>query len=129
MPENLRKIISSERAPAAVGPYSQAVRSGDLLFISGQIGLVPASKEMRVGFENQAGQVLSNLQALCEAAGTELQQAVKLTVYLTDLAQFPVVNAMMAELFPEQPPARATVEVSGLPLDALVEMDAIVAIP
>ena len=122
----MRKTLSTDRAPAAVGPYSQAVISGNLLFVSGQIGLNPADGKMAEGFDAQARQVIANLQAVCEAADTSLDRAVKLTVYLTDLSRFPALNELMAGAFPADPPARATVEVSALPLDALVEMDAVV---
>ena len=124
----MREVIHTDEAPAAVGPYSQAIRSDHYLFLSGQIGLHPGTGELAEGFEAQAEQVLDNLQAVCAAAGTALGQAVKLTVYLTDLGDFAAFNAMMAERFSEAPPARATVQVAALPLGAVVEMDAIIAL-
>jgi 2-iminobutanoate/2-iminopropanoate deaminase len=123
-----RKIVSSEHAPAAIGPYSHAVRAGGLLFCSGQIPLDPASGELvgaRAG--DQARRCLENLEAVCRAAGTSLAQAVRVTIYMTDLGAFAEVNDVYASFFGEDPPARVTVGVSGLPRGALVELDAVVA--
>lgn len=119
--------IHSTDAPEPVGPYSQAVRSGDLLFLSGQIPLDPKSGELVTGeIEDQAHQVLRNLTAVLEAAGSSLARVVKTTVYLTDLSLFPRVNAVYAEYFSSEPaPARATVQVAALPLGCEVEIDAI----
>ena len=119
--------IRSERAPDPVGPYSQAVASGDLLFLSGQIPLDPASGELVAGeIEDQTHRVLANLSAVLEAGGSSLGQVVKTTVYLTDLSLFPRMNAVYAEYFSGDPaPARATVQVAALPLGSKVEIDAI----
>jgi 2-iminobutanoate/2-iminopropanoate deaminase len=120
--------VQSDAAPAAIGPYSQAIRAGSLVFLSGQIPLDPASMEI-VGadIEAQAHQVFRNLAAVAEAAGGSLDDAVKLTIYLTDLGQFAQVNEIMAGYFEEPYPARATIEVSGLPKGVAVEVDAILA--
>ena len=124
-----KQTISTEAAPAAIGTYSQAVRVGDLVFLSGQVALDPATMELVDGdFEAQARQMFDNLRAVCEAAGGELDQIVKLTVYLTDLANFAAVNAVMEEYFQPPFPARAAVGVAALPKDAAVEADAILAL-
>lgn len=121
-----RSIIRAEHAPAAVGPYSQAVRIGDTLFCSGQIPLVPATGELVArDFRRQACQVLANLEAVLDAAGMGFENVVKVTVYLTDLANFPLLNELYAERFREPFPARVTVGVASLPKGALVEIDAI----
>lgn len=121
-----RTVIRSQAAPAALGPYSQALKvdGGRTLYCSGQVGLDPASGELvHGGFEAQARQVLANLKAVVEEAGMGLSDAVKLTVYVVDLADFPRLNAIFAETFTEPYPARATVEVAALPKGALVEID------
>lgn len=120
-----KSAISTPKAPAAIGTYSQAVRTGDTVYVSGQIGLEPASGQLQGGFEAQAEQVFKNLAAIAEAAGGSLADAVKLTIYLTDLANFPKVNEIMAKYCPEPFPARAAVGVSALPKGAVVEADAI----
>lgn len=122
-----REEIRTEGAPAPVGPYSQAIRSGELVFASGQIPLDPATGEKVEGeIEDEARQVLANLRAVLEAAGSGMDQVVKATVYLTDLTLFPRVNAVYAEAFDVDPaPARVTVGVAALPLGAQVEIDAI----
>ena len=121
-----RETISSTDAPAAVGPYSQALRAGDLVFCSGQIPLDPATGNLVSGtFREQAARVLDNLGAVLHAAGASFADVVRTTVYLTDLADFPVLNEVYAERFGEPFPARATVGVSALPKGARVEMDAI----
>ena len=119
--------IRTEAVPAPVGPYSQAIRAGDLLFASGQIPLDPTTGKIVVGeIEDETRQVLANLAAVLEAAGSGLDRVVKATVYLTDLSLFPRVNAVYAEAFASEPaPARVTVGVSALPLGAQVEIDAI----
>jgi len=124
-----RKTINAEQAPAAVGPYSHAVQANGLLFCSGQIPLEPASGEI-VGDTpaEQARRCLENLQLVCEAAGAKLEDAVRCTVYMTDLAAFAEVNEVYAEFFPSEPPARAAVGVAALPKGAQVEIDAIVAV-
>jgi len=122
-----RQEVRTDEAPAPVGPYSQAIRAGDLVYASGQIPLDPASGEKVEGeIEDEARQVLANLKAVLEAAGSGMDRVVKATVYLTDLSLFPRVNAVYAEAFDVDPaPARVTVGVSALPLGALVEIDAI----
>jgi reactive intermediate/imine deaminase len=125
----MKKTISTDRAPAAIGTYSQAVEHNGLLYISGQIPLVPTTMEL-VGpdINQQVNQVFDNLSAIAEAAGTTLNEAVKLTVYLTDLGHFSSVNEVMAQQLAQPYPARVALEVSALPRSALVEIDAIVAI-
>ncbi|RLB65587.1 MAG: RidA family protein [Deltaproteobacteria bacterium] len=119
--------ISTDRAPAAIGPYSQAVRAGNLLFCSGQIALEPGGSGELVsgGIEAQTRQVLDNLQAVLSAAGANWNDVVKTTIYLRDLNDFQKVNAIYADRFEAIPPARATVEASGLPKGAVVEIDAL----
>jgi 2-iminobutanoate/2-iminopropanoate deaminase len=122
----MRETVKTGKAPAAIGPYSQAVRSGGFLFCSGQIPLDPATgKIVEGGIEAQAERVLRNLEAVISAGGASLAGVVKTTVYLTDLSDFPAVNAVYGKFFPENPPARATVQVAKLPAGALVEIDAI----
>ena len=124
-----KQIISTTSAPAAIGPYSQAVKVDGVVYISGQIGLNPKTADMvEGGFEPQAIQVLQNLSAIAEAAGGTLADAVKLNVYVTDLGNFPDLNRIMAEFLPEPFPARAAVEVSALPKGAVVEIDAVLAL-
>jgi len=119
--------IRTDAAPAPVGPYSQAIRLDDLVFVSGQIPLDPETGEIVSGeIEDETRQVLRNLKAVLEASGANLSSVVKTTVYLTDMTLFPRINAVYAEAFDAEPaPARATVEVSALPLGAHVEIDAI----
>lgn len=122
----LKRLVSSEKAPKAIGPYSQAVDTGDLVFLSGQIPLDPVSGRLVDGdIVAQTTQVLANLQAVLEAAGLGLANIVRTTVYLTDLADFPRMNEIYARAFPQDPPARSTVQVSALPRGARVEIDAI----
>ena len=124
-----KKIIKTEKAPAAVGPYSQAVRHGDLVFLSGQIPLDPETMEMvSGGIENQVDRVFKNLQAVCEAAGGSLADIIKLNVFLTDLGNFATVNGIMKDYFSEPYPARAAVGVVALPLGAEVEMEAVLGL-
>lgn len=122
-----REAIRTSDAPAPVGPYSQAIRAGQLLFASGQIPLDPATGKIVAGeIEDEARRVLANLEAVLRAGGSGLDRVVKATVYLTDLALFPRVNAVYAEFFSSDPaPARVTVGVASLPLGARVEIDAI----
>jgi len=121
-----RTPISTDRAPAAIGTYSQAVAGGGLVFLSGQIPLEPGSMELVAGdMRAQIVRVFDNLRAVAEASGCGLDDCLKLTVYLTDLAHFPLVNEVMAEYFSEPYPARAAVGVAALPKGAAVEMDAI----
>ena len=123
-----KEIISTENAPQAIGPYSQAVKTGNLIFISGQIPLDPKNGDVVEGsIEDQANQVLENIKSICEAAGHGLEDIVKITIFLTDLGNFAVVNEVMKKYFSEPYPARATIEVSGLPLGVNVEIEAIVS--
>ena len=120
--------VATDKAPAAIGPYSQAVRSGNLVFLSGQIPLDPATGQLVEGnIGEQAKRVFDNLSAVCAAAGASLEQVVRVGIYLTDLSDFAAVNAVMAEYFSAPYPARSTIEVSGLPRGARVEVDAILA--
>jgi reactive intermediate/imine deaminase len=121
--------IKSDNAPSAIGTYSQAIRSGDLVFMSGQIPLVPATMEIVDGdFTARARQVFDNLRAVAEAAGGNLDQVVKLTIYLTDLGNFAAVNSVMEDYFTEPYPARAALGVASLPKGADVEAEAIMAL-
>ena len=123
-----KEIISTKNAPQAIGPYSQAVKTGNLMFISGQIPLNPETGDLVSGsIEDEANQVLNNIKSICEAAGNSLEDIVKITIFLTDLDNFATVNEVMKEHFSEPYPARATVEVSGLPLGVNVEIEAIVS--
>jgi 2-iminobutanoate/2-iminopropanoate deaminase len=124
-----REIVTATGAPPAIGPYSHAVRAGGLLFCSGQIPLDPSSGEL-VGDTpaEQARRCLENLQAVCRAAGTELGRALRMTVYMTDLAAFAEVNEVYGSFFDSEPPARVTVGVAALPKGAYVEIDATVAL-
>ncbi|HET9404198.1 MAG TPA: RidA family protein [Burkholderiales bacterium] len=120
-----KQIIHTDSAPKAIGTYSQAVRCGATVYLAGQIGLDPATMEMVAGVGPQIHRVFQNLQAVARAAGGDLKDAVKLTVYLTDLANFALVNEIMAGYFQAPYPARAAVGVASLPRGALVEIDAI----
>ena len=120
-----RQIIATDKAPAAIGTYVQAVKTGNTVYCSGQIGLDPAMMQLVEGFEAQTVRVFDNLKAVAEAAGASLADAVKLTIYLTDLANFAKVNEIMARYFSEPYPARAAVGVKELPRGALVEADAV----
>lgn len=125
-----KNSIHTDNAPAAVGTYSQAVQVGQFVFLSGQIPLVPGTMEVADGdFKARARQVFENLKAVAEAAGGSLEDAVKLTLFLTDLDNFAAVNEVMAEYFAEPYPARAAVQVSALPKGVDVEADAILALP
>src|SRR5215210_8953223 len=124
-----REPIITDAAPAAIGPYSQAVRAGGLLFCSGQLPLDPSSGELvKEDAPGQARRCLENLAAVCEAAGASLSDAVRLTVYLTDMSDFTRVNEAYAEFFESDPPARVAIGVSALPKGADVEIDAVVAL-
>jgi reactive intermediate/imine deaminase len=121
-----RKTFHSDHAPAAIGAYSQAVRAGDSVFLSGAIPLVPETMELvSDDVRTQIVQVFDNLEAVCKAAGGSFDQVVKLTVYLTDLADFPLVNEVMAERFAEPFPARAAIGVAALPRDVAVEVEGV----
>lgn len=125
-----KKIIATEKAPKAIGPYSQAVQSGSLLFTAGQIALDPETGEMvSGGVEAQTRQALTNLKNILEAAGAGLGYVVKTTVFLQDMADFAAMNAVYAEFFPENPPARSTIAVAALPKGAAVEIEAVSMLP
>lgn len=117
--------ISTKDAPAAIGPYSQAIRAGDTVYLSGQIPLDPKTMQVVDGFEAQVRQVFENLRAVCRAAGGDFDRVVRVTIYLVDLANFPKVNDLMVAYFKEPFPARVTVGVSSLPRGAQVEIDAV----
>lgn len=124
-----RSAIFTKDAPNAIGPYSQAVRAGDTVYFSGQVALDPATATMVDGdISVQARRVFDNLRAVAEAAGGSLGQIVRVGIYVTDLANFAAVNAVMAEYFQQPYPARSTIEVSGLPLKAQVEVDAVMVL-
>ncbi len=118
-------VISSSNAPAAIGPYSQAIKTGSMVFTSGQIGLDPVSGELVAGFEAQVRRAFNNLTAVANQAGGSLSDVVKFTLFLTDLSQFSVVNEIMKEFVPEPYPARSTVGVLSLPKGAEFEVEAI----
>jgi 2-iminobutanoate/2-iminopropanoate deaminase len=121
-----RRVIASAGAPAAIGPYSQAIRAGGLVFVSGQIPLDPATGQVAAGgIAAQAELVLESLRAILEASGSGMDRVVKTTVYLTDLGGFPAVNEVYARYFPQAPPARATVQVAALPRGAGIEIEAV----
>lgn len=121
-----RHIIRSQHAPAAIGPYSQAIKLGNLVFTSGQIALDPATGKLVEGdVVAQTHQVLKNLQAVLAAAGTDLTHVIKTTVFLQNMGDFPIFNQAYAQYFPENPPARSTVEVAKLPLGGLVEIECV----
>ena len=124
-----KQIVSTPAAPAAIGPYSQAVRAGNTLWLSGQIPLDPVTKDLVQGdIETQARRVFDNIKAVVAAAGATLDEVVKTTIFLTDLSHFATVNKVMAEYFREPYPARSTVGVAALPRGAQVEVECIVAL-
>lgn len=123
-----RHIVSTGAAPQPVGPYSQAVRTGNLLFVSGQLGLPPAGGDLPPDVTSQTRAALGNLKAVMEAAGGRMSEVVKTTCFLADMNDFAQFNAVYAEFFPDAPPARSCVAVRSLPKDALVEVEAIVAV-
>ena len=124
-----KQLISTDKAPSAIGAYSQAIKVGDTVYISGQIPLNPQTMSVvDGGFEAQSRQVLANLSAVAQAAGGQLSDAVKFTVYVTDLDDFATLNDVMAEVLPEPFPARAVVQVSALPKEVSIEIDAILSI-
>ena len=124
-----RQAVSSSSAPAAIGPYSQAIVSGGTVYCSGQIGLDPATGDLADGLEAQAERALRNLTAVLDAAGVTLADVVKTTIFLADMDDFAAVNAIYARAMPDPPPARSTVAVAGLPKGALVEIEAIARRP
>jgi len=126
----VRETINAPDAPAAVGPYAHAVRTGDLLFCSGQIPLDPRTGDLVDGsVADQTGRCLENLAAVCHAAGATLGDAIRLTVYTTDMASFSAINEVYESFFESDPPARVAIGVAALPRGAMVEIDAVVAIP
>ncbi len=121
-----RNIVETTKAPAAIGPYSQAVEAGGFLFVSGQIPIDPASGELVQGdIQAETHQVLNNLRAILEAAGSSLEKVVKTTLYIADMDAFGTINAIYAEYFETQPPARACVQVARLPKDVQIEIEAV----
>lgn len=120
------KEIHTENAPAAIGPYSQAIKAGDFIYVSGQIGVDPTNGEVVDGIESQTHQVLKNIQAILTEAGTDFSKVVKFTIYLASMDDFGIVNEIYGSYLNKPYPARATVEVSRLPKDVLVEIDAVV---
>ena len=121
-----RTVITADKAPKAIGPYSVAIRTGNLVFTSGQIGLDPATQSLVPGgVEAETRQVLTNLKHVLAGAGSGLERVVKTIVFLKDMADFPVMNTVYAEFFPEDPPARSTVAVAGLPKGAAVEIEVV----
>ena len=121
-----KEVIATDQAPAAIGPYSQAIRVGELIYTAGQLGLVPATKQLAgPDVESQTKQALENLQAVLEAAGSCLDHVVKTTVFVTDLGEFARMNAVYATFFAETPPARSTVQVAALPAGGRVEIEAV----
>jgi 2-iminobutanoate/2-iminopropanoate deaminase len=119
------QAISTGGAPGAIGPYSQAIRSGDMLFCSGQLGLDPATGELAEGVEAQADRALRNLQSVLDAAGLGFDDVVKTTIFLAESGDFAAVNAVYARFMPDPPPARSTIQVAALPKNGLVEIEAI----
>lgn len=124
-----REIISTSNAPAAVGPYSQAVKIGSLVYTAGQLGIDPQTGRLvEGGVQAQTHQALTNLRAVLQAAGIDLGNVVKTTVFMQDMGDFKAMNQVYAEFFPQQPPARSAVQVAALPLNGLVEIEAVAAI-
>ncbi|MEH6346343.1 MAG: RidA family protein [Bermanella sp.] len=126
----MKEIINTDKAPQAIGTYSQAVKVGSTVYLSGQIPLVPETMEMVEGdFAANVRRVFDNLTAVCEAAGGSLQDIAKLNIFLTDLSNFAIVNTIMAEYFEQPYPARAAIGIAQLPKDAEVEMDGVLELP
>ena len=122
----IREVVSTDEAPAAVGPYSQAVGAGPILFVSGQLGLIPGTKEfLGKTPELQTRQAMENLAAILEAGGSSLDLIVKTTIYLSNIEDFPAVNEVYGSFFEGDPPARATVQIANMPLNGLVQISAI----
>ncbi|MBN1202065.1 MAG: reactive intermediate/imine deaminase [Anaerolineae bacterium] len=125
-----REVISTDKAPAAVGAYSQAIRTDSMVFVSGQLGLVPDTKQFAGGtVAEQTGQALKNMAAILEAAGTSMRYVVKVTVLLADIGSFAEMNTVYSRFFPSDPPARAAFAVKDLPLGGLVEIEAVAVMP
>lgn len=123
-----KTVINTDKAPAAIGTYSQAIKAGNTVYLSGQIPLAPKTMELVEGFEAQAVQVFENLKAVAEAAGGSLKDVVKLNIFLTDLGNFATVNEVMGRYFQQPYPARAAIGIAALPKGSQVEMDAILVI-
>lgn len=124
-----KKVIHSDKAPKAIGPYSQAIRTDSMVYTAGQIGFDPTTMEIvSGGVEAETRQALTNLKNILEASGSSLEHVVKTTVFLKDMADFPKMNAIYTEYFHENPPARSTVQVAALPKNALVEIEAVALI-
>lgn len=125
----MRDVISTDRGPTAIGPYSQAIRANGFVFVSGQIALDPRTQQMTTGgVAAQTERVLENLKGILEAAGASLDKVVRTTVFLADLEEFAAMNEVYAKFFPGHPPARSTVQVARLPRDARVEIDAVASL-
>jgi 2-iminobutanoate/2-iminopropanoate deaminase len=124
----MREIVNTTAAPAAIGPYNQAVRAGNFVFTSGQLGMDPVGGQLAEGVEAQARQAMANVGAVLEAAGASFAHVVKTTIFLTDMGDFQTVNAVYASYFPADPPARSTVQVAALPRQGLVEIEAIACV-
>lgn len=120
-----RSIIQTQQAPAAIGPYSQAIRAGSFIFASGQLGTNPQTGKLQEGVEAQARQALANVQALLAASGAGIENVVKVTLFLADMADFAKVNVIYGEVFHHEPPARSTIQVAALPLGGLVEIEVV----
>jgi 2-iminobutanoate/2-iminopropanoate deaminase len=124
----MKEVVKTDRAPGAIGPYSQAIKYGGLVFTAGQVGFDPATGQLvEGGVEEQTRRALENLSAVLEAAGTSLKRAVKTTVFLSDMSLFDAMNGVYKEYFGDQPPARTTVAAAGLPRNALVEIECVAA--
>jgi 2-iminobutanoate/2-iminopropanoate deaminase len=124
-----KKVINTDKAPKAIGPYSQAIRTDTMVYTAGQIGFDPATMEIVAGgVEAETRQALTNLKNILEASESSLEHVVKTLVFLQDMADFPKMNAIYAEYFPENPPARSTVQVAALPKGALIEIEAVALI-
>lgn len=124
-----RNIISTDAAPAAVGPYSQAVTAGNLVYTAGQVGMDPETGDLRLGTKAQTEQAMKNLQAVLEAAGSGLEHIVKTTIFMADMSDYQQINDIYSGFFEDAPPARSAVEVARLPLDARVEIEVVAVIP
>ena len=120
-----RNIIQTQQAPAAIGPYSQAIRAGNFVFASGQLGTNPQTGKLQEGVEAQARQALANVQAVLAASGVGVENVVKVTLFLANMADFAKVNAIYGEVFHHEPPARSTIQVAALPLGGLVEIEVV----
>jgi 2-iminobutanoate/2-iminopropanoate deaminase len=126
----MKSAVSTQKAPAAIGPYSQAIKAGNLVFVSGQLPINPATGQLLTGaIEEQTEQVLRNVQAVLEAAGASLENVVKTTLFIRDMNDFPKINETYAKFFKNCPPARATVQVARLPKDAGIEIEAVAVLP